>query len=59
MKDMYELLRTLGRSLAGKKETIAVAESVTAGQLQTMFSLAPEASCFFEGGLTVYNLEQK
>lgn len=40
-------------------KTIAVAESVTAGGIQTMLSLAPNATCFFEGGVTAYNLEKK
>lgn len=48
---MHELLNTLGKRLADIKETIAVAESVTAGQLQTLLSLAPEASSFSRVGL--------
>lgn len=45
--------------LLSKKETVAVAESVTAGYLQTAFALAENASLFFQGGITVYNLGQK
>ncbi|MBX3253351.1 MAG: nicotinamide-nucleotide amidohydrolase family protein [Chitinophagaceae bacterium] len=41
------------------KETIAVAESVTAGLLQWGFSDIPDAARFFNGGITAYNLEQK
>lgn len=42
-----------------KKQTIAVAESVTSGLLQTALALAPDASKFYEGGITAYNLGQK
>src|SRR5687768_1628184 len=45
--------------LTAKKQTIAVAESVTAGHLQAALSSAIEASEFFQGGMTVYNLGQK
>ena len=38
---------------------MAVAESVTAGQLQFFFSTLPHAEEFFQGGITVYNLGQK
>ena len=41
------------------KKTLAVAESVTAGTIQAAFSLAKDASIFFQGGITVYNLGQK
>lgn len=39
--------------------TLAVAESVTSGHLQAALSLATEASNFFHGGITAYNLGQK
>ncbi|MFT3751058.1 MAG: CinA family protein [Agriterribacter sp.] len=42
-----------------RKETIAVAESVTAGLLQFCLSLVPNASAFFQGGITAFNLGQK
>jgi nicotinamide-nucleotide amidase len=41
------------------KKTIAVAESVTSGNVQAAFSLAKDASKFFQGGITAYNLGQK
>lgn len=40
-------------------QTIAVAESVTAGFLQAAFASAEKASSFFQGGLTAYNIDQK
>jgi PncC family amidohydrolase len=42
-----------------KKETIAVAESVTSGFMQAALSTAPDASEFYHGGITVYNAGQK
>lgn len=45
--------------LTQKRLTVAVAESVTAGHLQAALSSAIEASRFFQGGLTAYNLGQK
>ncbi|QHS63831.1 CinA family protein [Chitinophaga agri] len=45
--------------LQKKQETLAVAESVTAGQLQVAFSLADGATQIFQGGITAYNIGQK
>lgn len=45
--------------IIGKEETIAVAESVTAGHLQAAFSGDIEASKYFQGGITAYNAGQK
>jgi PncC family amidohydrolase len=41
------------------KQTVAVAESVTAGHLQVAFSMSERASEYFQGGITTYNLGQK
>lgn len=38
---------------------VAVAESVSAGFLQSLFSSEEEAGLFFEGGMTTYNCRQK
>lgn len=54
-----EMLDRTGKLLIEKKLTLAVAESVTSGQLQAAFSLAENARKFFQGGITVYNLGQK
>jgi len=40
-------------------ETLAVAESVTSGHLQAAFSSADQATNFFQGGITAYNVGQK
>src|SRR5690606_2669144 len=42
-----------------KKETLSAAESVTSGLMQTALALAPDASRFYQGGITAYNLGQK
>ena len=42
-----------------QEETISVAESVTSGLLQTAIASAENASLFFQGGITAYNLAQK
>jgi nicotinamide-nucleotide amidase len=52
-------LQHIGAALLKKKETIAVAESVTAGSLQFALSGIPDASLFFQGGVTAYNVGQK
>ena len=39
--------------------SIATAESVSAGLLQSLLSSAEEAGLFFEGGITLYNCKQK
>lgn len=39
--------------------SVSVAESVTSGLLQCAFSNIPDASGFFQGGMTVYNVGQK
>jgi len=45
--------------LVNREETIAVAESVTAGHLQAAFSAGIDASKYFQGGITAYNIGQK
>ena len=49
----------IGKILTDRQQTIAVAESVTAGHLQTSLSLAENALDFFQGGITAYNIGQK
>lgn len=45
--------------MVSNNHTLAVAESVTSGHLQAAISLADEASRFYQGGMTAYNLGQK
>jgi PncC family amidohydrolase len=54
-----DLADEIGSLLKERRQTIAVAESVTAGQLQTSLSLAERALDFFQGGITAYNIGQK
>ena len=42
-----------------RKQTLAVAESLTCGNIQAAVGAASGASDFFQGGVTTYNLEQK
>ena len=54
-----KLIDDIGNKFKEKKQSIAVAESVTSGLLQAAFSNAKEASFFFQGGITAYNIGQK
>jgi PncC family amidohydrolase len=58
-KEFDPLLDKIKTILLDRRQTLAVAESVTAGHLQVMFSLAENAQQFFQGGMTTYNLGQK
>jgi PncC family amidohydrolase len=53
------VLRDIRNGLFSNKQTVAVAESVTAGHLQAALSLAEKAMDFFQGGITAYNIGQK
>lgn len=59
MHYQLDILNKIGDILKEQKQTVSVAESVTAGHLQAAFSAVVEASKFFEGGLTAYNAGQK
>lgn len=54
-----DILDSIGKTLLKKQETIAIAESVTSGLLQFAFSNIKDASCFYQGGLTAFNIGQK
>jgi len=60
-KSLYDKddLQQIALFLIKSKATLSVAESVTAGCLQTAFSLAEGATMFFQGGITVYQGGQK
>lgn len=53
------MLQHIREQLIRKNQTLAVAESVTAGLLQLAFASAADAARFFQGGITAYNLGQK
>lgn len=54
-----EIINAVKDILVNSEETIAVAESVTGGHLQAAFSAGMEASKYFQGGITAYNVGQK
>jgi PncC family amidohydrolase len=54
-----KLMDEIGNKLKDKNQSVALAESVTGGLLQAAFSNAKEASFFFQGGITAYNIGQK
>lgn len=54
-----ETLNSIKDILVNSEQTIAIAESVTSGNLQAAFSVAMDASKYFQGGITAYNLGQK
>ncbi len=58
---MYDeqVIQSITEILLKRRQTIAVAESVTAGHLQVALASAENASQFFQGGITAYNLGQK
>lgn len=53
------MLNDIKDNLKAYQETLSVAESVTSGHLQAAFSASREASNYFQGGITVYNIGQK
>jgi PncC family amidohydrolase len=59
MEFKQSLLDYIAGALKSAKESVSVAESVTAGFLQFSFSQMEEASAFFKGGITAYTLEEK
>lgn len=59
VEDLKKIADRAGNLLVKKNNTIATAESVTSGNLQAVFSLAQNATMFFQGGITVYNIGQK
>jgi nicotinamide-nucleotide amidase len=52
-------LKIISSYLIEQKETIAIAESVTAGLLTSTLSRSVNATSFLQGGIIVYNLGQK
>ncbi|HMI79778.1 MAG TPA: CinA family protein, partial [Ferruginibacter sp.] len=52
-------IKRIGAFMLARRYTIAVAESVSSGHLQAALSTADDASFFFQGGITAYNIHQK
>ena len=59
LPSFQDLSLALHRLLAGKRISVAVAESLTAGLMQDIFARASGSSWYFLGGLTVYSAQQK
>lgn len=57
--DGSPLEAVVGRALLGRGETVAVAESCTAGLLAARFTEVPGASAWFAGGFVVYGEAMK
>jgi nicotinamide-nucleotide amidase len=53
------IIQSIGNILIERQQSVAVAESVTSGNIQLELSTATDASKFFQGGITAYNLGQK
>lgn len=53
------IIQDIGHVLQERKETIAVAESVTSGYLQLAFSQIHQASSIYKGGITTYTMAHK
>ena len=53
------VLEEIKNSMMQKALKLAVAESLTSGNIQKMIGSVSGASNFFEGGLTAYSLDQK
>jgi len=51
-----QILKKISSNIKAKHQTIAIAESVTSGLLQFVLSNAPDASEFYQGGITAYNI---
>lgn len=58
-EEIKEAANEAGTLINKKQMTLAVAESVTSGNIQAAFSLATDSTTFFQGGITSYNIGQK
>jgi nicotinamide-nucleotide amidase len=58
-REASDVAARIGDFLMQRNESIAVAESVTAGLVQNTLGSVENASRFFQGGLTAYNIGQK
>lgn len=54
-----DLMRLKARFEIDPKRSLAIAESLTCGQLQSRVGLIPGASNFFRGGMTTYTIDAK
>jgi len=52
-------IEQIKKAITSNRETIAIAESVTSGVLQTAFAAANGKEKFYRGGITTYSIGQK
>lgn len=58
-KELAQQLQEISNECQSRRNTVAAAESVTAGYIQYLLSNMPDASLVFQGGITAYNCAQK
>jgi len=56
---MKEVILKIKKAMDDKGWSLAIAESITTGNLQAQIGSVSDASSFFKGGITAYNLGQK
>ena len=58
-KSVLHTINEIGKYCRAQKLTLSVAESVTSGYLQYLFSHGEHTTSYFQGGITLYNNFQK
>ncbi len=58
-KSVLHIINEIGKYCQSEKLTLSVAESVTSGYLQYLFSHGEHTTSYFQGGITLYNNFQK
>ena len=56
---LINLVQQIQDQLVQRQQTLCVAESLTAGRIQSLITAVAGASRFFVGGVTAYHIDQK
>lgn len=56
---LLDMINEIGKNCRTEKLTLSVAESVTSGYLQYLFSQGEQCSSYYQGGISLYNNYQK
>lgn len=56
---LLDMINQIGKYCRSEKMTLSVAESVTSGYLQFLFSQGDKCSIYYQGGISLYNNYQK